>query len=112
MSGLWVKYSEDPRKVMHNRFKLQVWISTLHWNTAQFRSGESEDSSIGKSKENAKRKLLTEEEQARFDMLFKDLVTRAREMCLPRMQARQARKKDAAALLRQKILKQREKNMK
>ena len=107
--GLWVRFTEDPRLGMHKRFSLKAWVSTLHWNTTLFNSGDSDHSEIGKMRDGQLRKNLTAEEQLRFGQLYTSLVTAARNICMPRMKARESRKRDAASILRRKIEKQRQK---
>ena len=106
VAGIWVQFEENPRKVPHARFKLRLWISTLHWNGSQFNSGDSEDSEIGKTKIKALRQTLTDEEQASFELRFSELVKSARESCAPRMELKHQKKKSAAEFLRAKIEKQ------
>ena len=107
--GLWVRFVEDPRVGTHKRFSLKAWVSTLHWNTTLFDSGDCENSQIGKTRDGQLRKKLTVEEQIHFGQLYTNLVTMARNICMPRMKMRESRRKDAASMLRRKIEKQRKK---
>ena len=93
VSAIWARFEESPRKVPHARFKLKIWISTLHWNGSQFNSGDSEDSLIGKFKSKALRQKLSDDEQASFELRFSKLVASARESCLPRMEIKNQKKR-------------------
>ena len=106
VSGIWVRFEENPRKVAHSRFKLTIWISTLHWNGFKFNSGDSEDSHIGKARSNALRQALSDEEQASYELQFSQVVKTAQERCMPRMHLRNLKKKSAADILRATIEKQ------
>ena len=83
LSGIWVRFQENPRRVAHSRFTQTIWISTLHWNGFEFNLGDSEDSSIGKARSKALRQALTDEEQAAFELRFGQLVSTAKENCMP-----------------------------
>ena len=103
VSAIWVRFEDDPRRPTHQRFKLRLWLSTLHWNGTQYNSADTEDSKIGKARSSALRQMLTDEEQLEFSTRFNGLVERARDNCMPRLLAKAEKKKDDGARIREKI---------
>jgi hypothetical protein len=106
VSALFFRYSEDKTRPPHKRWKLEGWVSTLHFNSHEFRVGDEHDSVVGKQKNAAIRRELTDLEQAQFRECFMESVSAALDHCRPRMQLRAEKKKSLVELFRKKQAKQ------
>ena len=50
VSALFFRYSEDKTRPPHKRWKLEGWVSTVHFNSHEFRVGDQQESVVGKQK--------------------------------------------------------------